>query len=146
MNQNMESTIKRYYHAWFETNKLYAQWARQHGITINTLMVMYMIRNTEDCTQQDICSMLMLPKQTVNSILNDLERQGHVSRQTGGIDRRQKILTFTREGRQYAEAILTALYRAEAKAFRAMSTEQINGLIDNSHIYLRHFRETTTQP
>lgn len=73
MHLDLKSTIRRYYQIWLETNELYSQWAEQHGITINTLLVLYMVRNTERCTQTDLCRMLMLPKQTVNSILKTLK-------------------------------------------------------------------------
>lgn len=103
MHLDLKSTIRRYYQIWLETNNLYSQWAEQHGITINTLLVLYMVRNTERCTQTDLCRILMLPKQTVNSILKNLESRGYVSQQTDSADRRSKIIIFSPEGRDYAE-------------------------------------------
>lgn len=141
MDTDLHATLKRYYQIWFETNQLYSQWAARHGITVNALLVMYMIRNTEHCSQQDICRMLMLPKQTVNSILKNLERQGCVCQRTDEADRRNKIITFSHEGREYAEGILSELYRAETEALNAMGPVQVKGLIDHSHAYLQHFRK-----
>ena len=85
--------------------------------------------------------MLMLPKQTVNSILKNLESRGYVSQQTDSADRRNKIIIFSPEGRDYAEHVLTELYEAESEAFNAMSLEEVNGLISHSRTYLRHFRK-----
>ena len=59
MHLDLKSTIRRYYQIWLETNNLYSQWAEQHGITINTLLVLYMVRNTERCTQTDLCLSLI---------------------------------------------------------------------------------------
>lgn len=145
MHPDLKSTIRRYYQIWLETNKLYSQWAEHHGITINTLLVLYMVRNTERCTQMDICRMLMLPKQTVNSILKNLESRGYVSQQTDSADKRSKIIIFSPEGRDYAERILAELYEAESEAFNAMSPEQVAGLISHSRAYLRHFRKAAHQ-
>ena len=145
MHLDLKSTIRRYYQIWLETNELYSQWAEQHGITINTLLVLYMVRNTERCTQTDLCRMLMLPKQTVNSILKNLESRGYVSQQTDSADRRNKIIIFSPEGRDYAEHVLAELYEAESEAFNAMSPEEVNGLISHSGAYLRHFRKAAHQ-
>ena len=50
-----------------------------------------------DCTQHLICEKLMLPKQTVNSILSGLE-DSFVGKIISPTDKRVKLLVFTSQG------------------------------------------------
>lgn len=145
MHLDLKSTIRRYYKSGLKPTIFIPNGPNSHGITINTLLVLYMVRNTERCTQTDLCRILMLPKQTVNSILKNLESRGYVSQQTDSADRRSKIIIFSPEGRDYAEHVLAELYEAESEAFNAMSPEEVNGLISHSGAYLRHFRKAAHQ-
>ena len=97
----IKQDIERYYNFWFTTDKIYDTWAKKQGISINELFVLFVIaENPNTCTQQRICQKLLLPKQTVNSILLKFEKEGYVKKQPSRQDRRSKILTFTEEGQR----------------------------------------------
>lgn len=138
-----QETIKRYYSLWFGLNEIYGLWAKQNGLTVNALLALYVIRNVKNCTQQDICKMLMLTKQTVNSLLKNFEELGYIQKQTSFSDRRSKVLAFTPLGSEFAEGLLAKLYSAESVALQAMSREQIEGLIEGTSTFLENFRNAT---
>ena len=81
MNHRIKSEIQSYYEFWFGLNEIYERWAKAHGITSNTLFVIHTINEYPDrCTPSVLCKCLLLSKQTVNSILNRLERDGYIQR------------------------------------------------------------------
>lgn len=140
MENEIKKCIDSYYFIWSGLNELYAQWAKKHGLTINALLALYVIQNTENCSQQDICRVLQLPKQTIHSILKKFEQADYISQQTNCADQRSKILIFTDKGKEYAGELLSKLYNVEAEAFRTMKPEQIKGFIESGYTFLENFR------
>ena len=86
-------------------NAIYTQWAKNHGISYNTLMVMTAIYEIGPCAQRDICEGWLIPKQTVNTVVKDLEKKGFLSREQGR-DKKEKLISFTSEGKKFAESFL----------------------------------------
>lgn len=81
MQDSIQNTLRAYYDFWFSCNALYEKWAKRQGITVNTLFVIYTVNAyQETCNQRLICEKLMLPKQTVNTILEALPRKGIVEK------------------------------------------------------------------
>lgn len=74
MHNDLQRVRHGYYDLWFGTNAVYERWAKAHGLNNNMLLTLYLLKEyPDDCTQHLICEKLMLPKQTVNSILAGLE-------------------------------------------------------------------------
>lgn len=138
----IKQDIERYYNFWFTTDKIYDTWAKKQGISINELFVLFVIaENPDTCTQQRICQKLLLPKQTVNSILLKFEKEGYVKKQPSRQDRRSKILTFTEEGQRYADGILLRLYDIEGTALYNMNPEVRTALLEGFDAFLEVLRQ-----
>lgn len=43
MPDSIHDTLSAYYDFWFSCNALYEKWAKQQGITVNTLFVIYTV-------------------------------------------------------------------------------------------------------
>ena len=111
--------IGEYYAVWFGMNGVYDMWAKKHGTTYNNLFVLYIIAESEEgCTSHEICEKLLLPKQTVGSILDGFERSGYIKKDTSEKDKRSKLLSLTEAGRVYADTLLGKLYLFEQQAFK----------------------------
>ncbi|WP_238902038.1 MULTISPECIES: MarR family winged helix-turn-helix transcriptional regulator [unclassified Clostridium] len=122
--------IDSYYESWFEINNIYSIWAKKHGIQDTTLFTLYIIKTSVPyCTQNKICSKLLLPKQTISVIIASLEKNGYVFRETNPEDRRNKIVRFTEAGEKFADNILEKLKLAEIEAFSQLSSEQRTSII-----------------
>ena len=64
--------INKYYSVWQEFNYVYEDWAKAHGVSVNSLLVLSAIlEGMEDCTQKKISLRWRIPKQTVNAVLKD---------------------------------------------------------------------------
>ena len=128
MSKEIETleTIDKYYKYWFEINNIYHNWSRKHNIEDTVLFVLTVIREEEPyCTQNKICEKLVLPKQTISLVLQNLERKGYILREKNSDDRRNKNVKFTENGKSYAIEILDKLKFAEIRALSEMSQEQI---------------------
>lgn len=98
----------------------FQQWARDQGIPFTTLAVLHTISQHGHCTQAQVCKTWLLPKQTVSSICRQLLTQGHVQLDQGSTDRREKTLSFTPAGAQWARPIVAALEQLEHRVFARM--------------------------
>ena len=137
----MTDFIGAYYDFWFGVNEAYEQWAKKWGLTSNTLFVLYAIHERpQECTQRYICERLLLPKQTINTILAGLEKKGLIFREIALTDKRNKLVRLTGAGEQYTKILLKALAEAEGAALEAMSLEQRQAFITTSDLFLQQLR------
>lgn len=120
-----QEQILQSYENWFALNALYDKWAKAHGLTSNGLMTLYAIRIFPCCTQRTICEALALPKQTVNTILDGMQKKGYIRLDVLPTDRRSKRICLTPQGEAYAGPILDALDALEWRALQGIGTEQM---------------------
>ena len=64
-------------------DELYATLARRHGMSFHTALTLYALDQDGGCTQKQIAENWLIPKQTVNTVVKDLERRGYVSLRAG---------------------------------------------------------------
>lgn len=142
MDDEIKESIKSYYDFYFGLSSVYENWAKQHDLTVNSLFVLYTIQEyTNECTQSLICEKQFLPKQTVNTILDNLEKKGMIIKKISEEDKRTKFILFTQKGRIYAESLLMELYQFEEKAFKQMHHFQREAMIQNSHVFLKQLKD-----
>lgn len=142
----METFIQAYYDFWFGVNEAYEQWAKQQGLNSNALFVLYTIHEQqENCTQRMISERLLLPKQTINTILDGLEKKGLVSREPSETDKRNKLVRLTAAGKVYADTLLGALAAAEGAALAEMTETQRQAFTTGSAVFLKQLRRAFAQ-
>ena len=62
-----------------ETDAVYSGFAKRSGLSDCAFWLLYSIRDSEDtCRQKDLCGQWTMSKQTVNSALKGLEKQGFI--------------------------------------------------------------------
>ena len=143
MDDEFKNLIDDYYESWFGVNAVYEQWAKRQGLTFNSLFILYIIHeNAENCTQKLICGKLLLPKQTVNTILDTFEKNGLVRKEILKEDRRNKCLKFTEKGQRYSDSLIEKLYRFEKDALIHMEPSERQSMIDTNRIYLKRLNES----
>lgn len=94
-------------------------WAKRHGMSCNTMMTLYALGQSRKCTQKQIADEWLIPKQTVNTVIKELERLGYISFEPlpGS---KQKVVCLTESGRAYADSCLHELYEIESSALRSL--------------------------
>ncbi len=128
---------------WRENNALYSEWAKAQGLSYNELLVMLSLTREADapCTQKDICRQWLLPKQTVNSILERFTRLDWVALESDPRDRRNKRIALTETGQARLGALAEALQDKERQVWQSMGPERSRDLLETTALYNRLFRE-----
>ena len=141
-NTALIEELNRYYKVWQETNYVYAEWAKTHGISVSCLLTLTAIdEGGEDCTQKKISQRWLIPKQTVNMILKDFENKKLVELFPMQGDKRNKRIQFTAAGREYADTILPALRKVELAAIQKMGLERMHRLSEDGALFIKLFQE-----
>ncbi|PCG20088.1 MarR family transcriptional regulator [Brachyspira sp. G79] len=129
-NEELKKCMEVMYNFWYTSNRFYYLWAKQYGITDSTLFTLLIIYNSKECSQTSITEKLSLPKQTICSILDNLEKKGYIKKKINAEDKRNKIITLTKKGITFAEPILKDLEKMDIKMLKCLSAEEIKTYIE----------------
>lgn len=80
------------------------------------------------CTVSELGRLVGAAPTTLTSVLDRLERRGHIARDRHPSDRRAVLVTLTPSGRQAATAVRRAITRLERRAFDALDGAALDGL------------------
>lgn len=125
-NKELLDELQTYYSLWKKSNTIFEEWAKTHGLSMNSLLVLHTFYdNNGVCTQKFISPKWGIPKQTVNTILKGFESQGYVKLISLDEDKRNKEIQLTTEGKQYAESIINKLQEKELHVMNEIGFEQM---------------------
>ena len=105
---------------------LYREAGRHLDISESEVWVWYTLVSMEgNYTQQDICTLWSLPKQTVNTVIAHMKRKRLAFLQAVPGTRNHKTVHLTEAGRAYGEQLILPITRAEERAFDHISAEEV---------------------
>lgn len=117
---------------------LYRIYAKKNNLTYNELIILYTLDDYKICTPKQICEWWALPKQTVHGILLDFEKSGYISVTTNTENKRERLISFTERGTEFARFTLNQLYAMEENAMEKLGEEKRKQFITcNSEFYER---------
>lgn len=138
--------ISRYYSIWRTNNAAYEEWAKQHGLSFNSVMVLYSLHEETDyCTQKTISLKWSIPKQTVNMVLKDFEKKGYVTLEPMQDDRRNKQIIPTLTGKAYATRIISELHELEMSVLCDFGEERLSHMADDLELFTNLFLAKSEQ-
>lgn len=123
------------------TLDLYKIWAKKHQLNYNALVILYTLYDYKICTQKQICDWWALPKQTVHGILIDFEKKGYISITSNTENKRERLITFTEEGKKFAVSILDKLHQMEENAMDKLGDTKRKQLIESNTRYYELLKE-----
>lgn len=142
MDTDYREALDAYYASFITINNLYSSWAKEKGLSYHALFILHSIYHSANgCSAKEICEKWLIPKQTVNSVLRIFDQHGYVCYQVQTQDRRNKMITLTEQGIEYAKPILDGLYRLETAALETMGAELVSQLIECNQRYQEKFAE-----
>lgn len=127
---SVPGNIARAYEAldsfWREQNQLYRDVAASFGISESAFSILYAIylAGEKGIAQRDICMQMCIGKQTVNSSIHKLEREGVVVLKSGP-GRRGLLAHLTPAGRKFAERTVAPMIEAELAALREFDDREL---------------------
>ncbi len=125
-----------------EMNALYHLAAMKSNISDGEVSIWSTILNTnEEYSQQDLCEILSLPKQTVNSLISGMVKKGFVYLEHVPGTRNRKVIRLTEEGKQYGSEKVNWIFEAEQRAMEDTDPEAVQAYAKMLEKYIQRFRE-----
>ena len=113
-----------------ETDDLYRNLARKFKISDCMMWILYILREDDRVvTQSDICNMMYMPKQTVNSSLKKMEAEGYIELLNVN-DKRSKQVCLTEKGINLANNTVDIVISKENNALSKMDGKEQELLIN----------------
>ena len=122
--QNSRETLDEYNRIFKENDEIYREAAKRLGLSDCAFWILYAVRSAEAVlTQSDLCYSQYQPKQTINSALKKLEREGYLSLRCKD-DRRSKQIYLTEKGIDLAKNTVDKVIFAEVDALSGLTTAE----------------------
>ena len=142
MESRTTSALRRFNYLMKEIDAAYHEAALKLGVTDSAMMILYTVYdNGGSCPLSEICGMSGISKQTINSALRSLERDGALRLESYSGRRKQVILTES--GREFAERTVALVLAAENDIFSEWSEQERETYLRLTQRYLDSFREKT---
>lgn len=132
---NWDKSIKAITSAVDRTDYLYEKWAKKQGVNNYVSRIMYMLYLSGVNRQKEMVENYNMPKQTVNTVITELQKKGYIILIPDENDKRSKIIKLTQEGINYANKIVTPLLDCEIRVLKKMGTQRVEMLIDTMNQY-----------
>lgn len=132
---NWDKSIKAITSAVDRTDYLYEKWAKKLGVNNYVSRIMYMLYLSEVNRQKEMVENYGMQKQTVNTVITELQKKGYIILIPDENDKRSKIIKLTQEGINYANKIVTPLLDCEIRVLKKMGTQRVEMLIDTMNQY-----------
>ncbi len=121
---------------------IYQDAIRCYKISENEFWIWYtLIMIKGEHSQQDICSIWSLPKQTVNTIITHMVQKGLATLEVVSGTRNRKAIHLTEAGKKYGESIVMPISKAERGAFEKLPKEDRIAFVGAFGRYIAILRE-----
>lgn len=135
----MESK-KRYSYLTSEIDAAYHRAALKLGLSDSAMRILYTIcLRGESCALGEIVSLSGISKQTVNSALRKLEKDGIVYLET--TNGRKKTVHLTKDGKILAQGTAGRVLQMEDEIFSVWTEEELETYLELTGKYLSSFKE-----
>lgn len=125
MNDQLQQQLQVLSRLYKESDHIYSRLASKLGMTDTTFWVLYAIAHSEEpMTQNDLCSNLFFPVQTIRSAVNNLRRDGLVELQVIPGTRNRKAILLTESGKDFVANTINKADEIEKNAFLCFSEEE----------------------
>ncbi len=112
------------------------------GMSENEFWIWYtLITSDKVCAQQDICAYWSLSKQTVNTIVTNLVRQGYATLEVIPGTRNRKAIRLTPAGRRYGQQFVLPVSQAEQRTLARLPEGALAACSAALGNYIRIFKE-----
>lgn len=113
-----------------EEDSVYHSAAVKFGMSDTAMWILYVLSEPDSCvTQQDLCRQGSFPKQTVNTAISNMVKNGYVTLEPIPGSRNQKRILLTDAGRKLAAVTVDKLRMAEEMAYDALTAEELESYL-----------------
>ena len=134
-NARVGTQLSEYNRLYKENSAIYHDFCSRFGLSDSTFWILYTLRAEEPpVTQSDICIALFQPRQTVNSSLKKLEREGLLTLSGEG-GRRGKPVSLTPRGLELAAKTVDRVIASEQQALLDLSPDEQKQFLSSMRRY-----------
>lgn len=109
----------------YKMDGVYEEYGRSFKIgSPNLLWILYALNDGGRHSQRQICDDWAIPRSTANTIIKDLEGKGFVALSQIKGERRELLVSLTASGKEYADGILSDLYKREREVYDQLDDPQ----------------------
>lgn len=122
----IRSQLQKFNTLWKAQDDIWQEAARRSGLPETAFWIIYIltVEDQKELTQAEICDAWFIPRQTCNSAIKKLEREGLVSLTTHKGAGNVKYLSLTDTGRSYADRHITPLTNADILSFSSFTANE----------------------
>lgn len=125
-----------------EMDSIYHNVALKFGISDSVFWILYAISETNGAvTQSELCNDWSYSKQTINSSISNLVRNGFLRRSAEKDGRKKILLSLTGKGQEFVKKTIDCVKVAELEAYRDLSENEQRQFLDLTEKYLENFRK-----
>ena len=129
MTNHSSEAMRRFNKLFGELDSIYHDVSLKLGVSDSVSMILYTICSVGDSLPlSDICRNTALSKQTVNSAIRGLERDGIVRLEA--VDGRAKRVCLTEKGKTFAENTVYRIISMENSVFDEWSEDDVGACLD----------------
>lgn len=146
MSTESSGSLKRLNYLLGEIDGAYHEVARKLGVSDSVSKILYSICDTdsgERCPLHEICRQTGLSKQTVNSALRGLEREGLIYLRA--VDGKAKEVCLTEAGKVFAEKTARRVIQMENDILEDWTTEELEFYLKLTERYLAQLAQKAEQ-
>lgn len=108
-----KNELRELFNIFNETNKAYNELASKVGLSYKQMVILYYLQSHYNVTQKNIVNDMLIPKQTINTILNNWINAGYISFENK-LTKKNKIILLTEFGKKELERKITFVMDKEA--------------------------------
>ncbi len=144
MDFHINQNLKEYNRIYKENNNIYHDIALRLKLSDSAFDIFYAVCVLGDgCLQRDICSLSATSKQTINSSIRKLEKEGYLTLKPG--KGRQMHIFLTETGKALAQERIYPVIEIENSVFDAMSENECRELLRLSKKYMEILKKNVKE-
>src|SRR5574344_1938935 len=122
--------IEEWNNLYKEQDDFYHNAAKKSGLSDAAYWILYRIGSTENnVSQSELCKEWFFSKQTINSAVVKLIKEGYVELSPVNGCGNRKILVLTEDGKAFCEKYVNPILNAERNSFKALTEEERNMML-----------------
>ncbi len=144
-DSNLQEQLRRFNTLWKAQDDIWQEAARNSGLTETAFWIIYILttENNAELTQAELCDTWFIPRQTCNSAVKKLEREGLISLTTHKGAGNVKYLSLTENGIACAEKYIAPLTNADVLSFSSFTEEERDLLLSLMQRQLDYLKKGT---
>ena len=144
MDAPIAKELRRFNHLIGEINGVYHEAAVKLGLPDSAMAVLYTLCGEGGaCPLQEIVRQSGASKQTINSAIRRLEREGAVRLETAG--GRGKNVRLTEEGRELVRRTVLLVIKMEDEIYASWTQEELRAYLGQTEKFLTAFKKKMKQ-